>query len=234
MGPWALLVAKRLSGLCRLHRGPYLIQDIPTQYLEMCLLNPEQKALTVLRVAVAGRHPAEEENMERAARMSPRILADKAVSPSNIRMRGSGQKPWNCTAAEPVAGPHLERMVGQEVAKQTGKGLKVEMVHPLILLNPKIKLVLEEMVDMAAAAVVVPEAFLHLRSPLKLQERLASGLLMTAARRGKALVGQTEVQAVSWYTTNSLKHQNPDDFGPAAGNSFSGVAAKSLQSEVIQ
>lgn len=86
MGPWALLVAKRLSGLCRLHRGPYLIQDIPTQYLEMCLLNPEQKVLTVLRVAVAGRHPAEEENMERAARMSLRILAVKAELPMSGHM----------------------------------------------------------------------------------------------------------------------------------------------------
>lgn len=135
---------------------------------------------------------------------------------------------------EPAAEPHLGRMEDQEAAKQAGKEPKAEMAHPLIPLKPQIKLGLEEMVDMAAAAVVAPEAFLHPRSPLSLEERLASGLLMTAARRGKALVGQTEVQAVSWYTTNSLKHQNPDDFGPAAGNSFSGVAAKSLQSEVIQ
>ena len=46
----------------------------------------EQKVLTVLRVAVAGRHPAEEGNMERAARMSLRILAVKAELPMSGHM----------------------------------------------------------------------------------------------------------------------------------------------------
>ena len=96
---------------------------------------------------------------------------------------------------EPAAEPHLGRMEDQEAAKQAGKEPKAEMAHPLLPLKPQIKLGLEEMVDMAAAAVAAPEAFLHPRSPLSLEERLASGLLMTAARRGKALVGQTEGQA---------------------------------------
>lgn len=78
MGPWALLVAKRLSGVCHLHRGPYLIQDIPIQYQEMCLLSPEQKVLTVLRVAVEERHPVAEGIMAKTARMCPRTLAARA------------------------------------------------------------------------------------------------------------------------------------------------------------
>lgn len=78
MGPLVLLAAKRLSEICRLHRGPYLIQDIPTQYQEMCLLSPEQKVLTVLRVAVEEKHPVAEGIMAKTARMCPRTLADRA------------------------------------------------------------------------------------------------------------------------------------------------------------
>ena len=55
---------------------------------------------------------------------------------------------------EPAAEPHLGRMEDQEAAKQAGKEPKAEMAHPLIPLKPQIKLGLEEMVDMAAAAVV--------------------------------------------------------------------------------
>ena len=91
------------------------------------------------------------------------------------------------------------------------------------------------MAGTAVAVAAAPEDCLLLRRLMDRQNyRPVSGSRRTADRQGKALVGQTEGQAASWYTTNSLKHQNPDDFGPAADNSFSGVAAKSLQSEVIQ
>ena len=91
------------------------------------------------------------------------------------------------------------------------------------------------MAGMAVVVAAVPEDCLRLRRLMGRQNcRPVCGSPSAPAGQGKALVGQTEGQAVSWYTPNSLRHQNPDDFGPAAGNSFSGVAAKSLQSEVIQ
>lgn len=154
----------------------------------------ELKVLTVLRVAVAGRHPAEEGNMERAARMCPRTLAARV----GLRMDGSLTIIHLKMYASMVVEQAVEPPMGKtENPAATVRRRLAEQGRPLMYPKRRTKLELEEMAGTAVAVAVGPEDCLHLRRLMARQNyRPVSGSRRTADRRGKGLLVQMAGRAV--------------------------------------